>query len=59
MAEIDLSVYTGLARSVKEIGNKRKRVTVAFGDLVESSEVNAQTERTIFLAYEEYRSSMG
>ena len=44
MTEIYGGVQAGFTRSGQEVGNERKRVTVLFGDLVQTSEVNTEAE---------------
>jgi len=52
MAEIYGGVDTGSARSGKEIRNERKWIAILFGDLIQTSEIYAETETAVFLLYE-------
>ena len=44
VTEIYGGVQAGFTRSGQEVGNEQKRITVLLGDLVQTSEVNTETE---------------
>ena len=56
--EINLGIDTGLPRRIEEIGYQRKRIPILPSDFVESSIIDAESERTVFFLDEKYRSSM-
>ena len=58
MPEVNLCIDLGMAGAVEEVSNERKRIMVLFGDLVESTEIHTETERTVLLFNEEDQSSM-
>ena len=44
MSEVYGGVDSGFARSGQQVGDERKRILVLLGDLVETLEVNTETE---------------
>jgi hypothetical protein len=56
--EVDLCIITRLSRSVKEIGDERKRVPVLFGDLVKGAVVATEAETSVLFLDEHDRSSV-
>ena len=59
MAEVEFSIQVHRMRRVKKIGNEKKWVSVFFRDLIQTVEIDAESEFTSLLLDEEYRSSMG
>ena len=59
-----LEVYGGInmgfscGRQDLEVGNERKWITVLFGDLIKTSEIDAEVESSVFLFDEKNRGSM-
>ena len=53
MSEINGGIDMGFTRSGKEVGNKRKRISVFFGYFIETSEIYAEAEGFIFLEGED------
>ena len=53
MPEVDLGIDAGLAGTVEKFRNEGKGVSVLLADAVESLEVDAESERSIFLSDEE------
>ena len=58
MLEINFGIDTRFPGSIKEVGNQGEWITVFDGDLVESTEINAESKTTIFLLDKEDRCSM-
>jgi hypothetical protein len=44
MSEVNLRIDPSFSRRVKEVGNERKRVSVFLGDLVETTEIDTESE---------------
>ena len=58
VVEVDLGVDTSLARSIEEVRNEQKGIAVFLGNVVQSSEVDTEAERTILFANKEDWSTM-
>ena len=56
VAEVKFSIQ---ARGVKKIGNERKWVSVFFCYLIQTAEIDAESEFTSLLLDKEYQSSVG
>ena len=56
--EVDLGINSRGSGTVQEIGDEGERITVLFGDAVESAEVHAEPQRTILFLDKEDRSTM-
>ena len=52
MMEINGGIDTGFTHSEQEVRNDQKGITVLLGDPVQSSEINAQMEQSVFLTDE-------
>ena len=57
MPEVNFRIDFGLAQAVKEVSNVRLRVSVLLCDFIQTAEVNAESEQTIFFVCEQDRSS--
>ena len=59
MPKINFSVDLRLTQGVKEVGDEGLRVPILLGYFIESSVVDAQSERAILLLDKEDRGCMG
>ena len=59
MSEINGGIDTGFTCSGKEVRNERKRISVSFGNFIETLENYAEAEGFIFLEGKDYQSTMG
>ena len=57
MSEVNLGIDSGLPRTVQEVRDEGKGVAVLPSDLIQTSVVDTETKRTVFLLDEEYWSS--
>jgi hypothetical protein len=57
--EIDLGVNAGSLRRIKEVGGQREWIPVLLRNPIQGPVINTKAEGTIFLFYEQDRSSMG
>ena len=57
MLEVDFQIDFGLVQAVKEVGNARQRAAVLLHDFIQTAEVDAKPEQTVFLVHEEDQSS--
>ena len=58
MSEIYGGINTGFSCGRQEVGNEQERIMVLFGDLIKTSEIDAEAESSIFLFDEKNRGSM-
>ena len=59
MMEVEFSIQVRGTCGVKKIRNERKWVSVFFHDLIQTMEIDTESEFTSLLLDEEYWSSMG
>ena len=58
VSEIYGGINAGFSCSGQEVGNERERITVLFGDLIKTSEIDAEAESSVFLFDEKDGGSM-
>ncbi|KXN84319.1 hypothetical protein AN958_12756 [Leucoagaricus sp. SymC.cos] len=58
MLQVYLGVQAGFAGSIQEIRNKREWVAILFGNVVETTEIDAKMQGTVFFLNKKNRSTM-
>ena len=58
VSEIYGGINAGFSCGGQEVGNERKWITVLFGDLIKTLEIDAEAESSVFLFDEKNRGSM-
>ena len=58
MPQINFHIDASFPRGVQKVGNQRKRIPILLSDLVETSEVNAESEGAIPLLDKQHRRAM-
>ena len=58
MPQIDFHIDASLLGSIEKVGYQWKRILILLSDLVETSEVNAESEGAILFLDKQYRHAM-
>ena len=58
MSEVYGGINAGFSCGGQEVGNEWEQITVLFGDLIKTSEIDAEAESSIFLFNKKNRGSM-